>query len=156
MKITLKNIKHSESLSEETNAFTANLYVDGVKTATCRNDGNGGSTWIDHFDGKKDLLKKAFDFADKMEPVIYQGTSLGMDLEFYVDTLIEDFLLEKSLKSSFRKGIVYENKNGEMLTISWRGWTIPKLMSSVPGKTAVMNKVNELTKKGFTVLNTNI
>jgi hypothetical protein len=29
MKITLKNIKHLKTLSEETEAFTADLYIDG-------------------------------------------------------------------------------------------------------------------------------
>ena len=156
MKITIKKIRHSESLSEETNAFTADLYVDNKKVAFCRNNGRGGSTFIDHYDGKKGKLFEAYDFADNMKPILYQGTSLPMDLEFYVDGLLEDFLLEKALKKDFRNGIVYENKNGEKSVISWKGWTIPKLMSSVVGKVAVTNKVSELTKQGFLVLNTNI
>ena len=46
MDIQLKSIKFSEHLSEETNAFTANLYVDGKKIGYCRNDGRGGNTLV--------------------------------------------------------------------------------------------------------------
>lgn len=44
MLLTLKNISFSEALSEETNAFTADVYLDGVKRATASNHGQGGPT----------------------------------------------------------------------------------------------------------------
>ena len=44
MKIELKKIKHARSLSEETNAFTAELHVNGEHVADCKNSGNGGMT----------------------------------------------------------------------------------------------------------------
>ena len=48
MKIEIKNIKHSPSLSEETNAFTADIYVNGVKAGSAMNRGHGGCTDYDH------------------------------------------------------------------------------------------------------------
>jgi hypothetical protein len=38
-------------MSEETNAFVANLYVDGKKLCSVRNDGQGGNTnyYVDDF-----------------------------------------------------------------------------------------------------------
>lgn len=46
MKAELKNIKFSESLSEETNAFTAKVYVNGQYVADAINRGHGGSTQV--------------------------------------------------------------------------------------------------------------
>lgn len=42
MKLELKKIKYSPSLSKETNAFTAELWVDDMPTADCLNSGQGG------------------------------------------------------------------------------------------------------------------
>ena len=39
--ITLKKINVHEGLSHETNAYTADIYVDGVKWATVENSGQG-------------------------------------------------------------------------------------------------------------------
>ena len=41
MKITLKNVKHYESMSEETDCFEASLYVDGKKVGRVSNRGTG-------------------------------------------------------------------------------------------------------------------
>ncbi len=43
-KIELKKIKYSESLSEETPAYTATAYVDGVRFAEVSNHGTGART----------------------------------------------------------------------------------------------------------------
>ena len=39
MNIELKNIKIAEHLSEETTAFTADIFVNGKKVGYARNDG---------------------------------------------------------------------------------------------------------------------
>ncbi len=43
----LKKVSHSPSLSEETNAFTADVYMNGVLLCHTRNDGHGGCN-MDH------------------------------------------------------------------------------------------------------------
>lgn len=45
MKLALKNIKHSEHASHETNNFVADLYVNGKPFAVVGNDGQGGCDW---------------------------------------------------------------------------------------------------------------
>ena len=42
MLIEIKNLKIAASLSEETNAYTADIFVDGVKTFAASNHGHGG------------------------------------------------------------------------------------------------------------------
>lgn len=49
MQISLKSVRISESLSEETTAFTARLYVDGKATADVRNSGHGGCNDYDTY-----------------------------------------------------------------------------------------------------------
>ena len=49
MNISLKSVKIADHLSQETNAFTATLYVDGKRTARIRNGGTGGCDEYDTF-----------------------------------------------------------------------------------------------------------
>lgn len=42
MKIEIRNLKIARSLSEETTAYTADIYVDGVKSFAASNHGTGG------------------------------------------------------------------------------------------------------------------
>ena len=44
MKIELKKISFYERMSEETNCFAADLYINGKKVGECKNDGQGGCT----------------------------------------------------------------------------------------------------------------
>jgi hypothetical protein len=50
VKLTLKNIKEHPDMSEETNCFSATIYVDGKKAGFVKNEGRGGCnfyTWLD-------------------------------------------------------------------------------------------------------------
>jgi hypothetical protein len=101
MKIELKNLKHYERLSEETNAFSADLYADGKFAATCKNDGRGGC--IDfHTHGigvDKTLLPLCEEYCKTLPSVIFELSgepfNLPMDLELYVNLLVEESLLSK-------------------------------------------------------------
>ena len=53
MQIELKNIKFFEAMSEETNAFVADVYVNKVKVAYAKNDGHGGCTFYHAYEGKR-------------------------------------------------------------------------------------------------------
>jgi hypothetical protein len=46
MKVTLKNLKHSNALSEETYHFQATVYVGTEKVGLAWNEGHGGSTCV--------------------------------------------------------------------------------------------------------------
>lgn len=47
MQITLKNVKHYPSMSEETECFEAVVYIDGKKAGRVANRGHGGSHEMD-------------------------------------------------------------------------------------------------------------
>lgn len=49
MKIEIRNLKISRSLSEETTAYTADIYVDGVKSFAASNHGHGASDFFGRY-----------------------------------------------------------------------------------------------------------
>ncbi len=110
MKIEIKNVKHSEFASEETNCFQATLYIDGKRAGIVRNDGHGGP---DYFDGNRDLYDKAEAWLKANETWTLQISSdsepeeIPKDLEVKVGELLEDHLISKELKNKLRRRILY-------------------------------------------------
>jgi hypothetical protein len=162
MEIKLKNIKFSEHLSEETNAFTADIFVNGKKVGYAKNDGHGGCTFYNAYEGKRELVKEAEQFCLGLPPIKAYGTELKMNLEFKIDLLLEDWLKEKDQKRLDKKlekdcliGICYKTDNGYSL-IQWKGHTINSLLQHPQGKLTIRVKLNELRREGKEVLNKNI
>lgn len=112
MKITLKNVKHYESMSEETDCFEASLYVDGKKVGRVSNRGTGGSNdyHLDDFS----LEKKLDDWCKtnlpkwKMSDTFSDGDDEENDtnLEIYIGELLESYLKTKELKKHLAKSVL--------------------------------------------------
>src|SRR3972149_5431468 len=47
MKVELKKLAIYPRMSEETTAFAADLWIDGVKVGHAKNDGHGGMAFVD-------------------------------------------------------------------------------------------------------------
>ena len=112
MKIELKNVKFSESQSDETNAFTADIWVDGKKCGYCKNNGCGGETETHGFyDGKSttmlDLFRKTEEHCKNLPDHTweYEGKTYSMknSLESVVDELFEDWLKNREKKKMEKK-----------------------------------------------------
>lgn len=119
MKIALKKISHNSSLSEETNAFTADLYVDGKKIGVVRNQGHGG---CDFFHGDQAAYDKANAWCSLNMP---RSTVNGLDLgpaclEGAYNDILEDWIFQKDLKASLRSRIVFL-RNGEIYASKFKG-----------------------------------
>jgi hypothetical protein len=89
MKIEVKNIKINKSFSEETICFTADVFVNGVKTAYAKNDGRGGCTWINNYEGKAELLKQAEAFAKTLPSHFYEYGDRKMEIESTLDGIVD-------------------------------------------------------------------
>jgi hypothetical protein len=104
MKLQLKKIKLYNELSEETICFTAELYADGKKVATVKNDGRGGSTDVYFTEGwRSESAQQVIQFA-KENPIVYEypwGKYEGSQVEDQVDRLL-DIWLDKKLKGGTR------------------------------------------------------
>jgi hypothetical protein len=94
MKVELKSVKVCHWASEETNCFTATMWIDGKKAGRADNDGKGGSTNLSFFDPK---VRVAFEAFAKAQPPIpgFHGSKIEMDAELYIDLLVDAHIKEK-------------------------------------------------------------
>lgn len=120
MNIELKNIKHHAALSEETNAFSASLYIDGKKAGTAENTGKGGQTLVRAYGENRDIVRKAEDYCRDLPPrttTLFNGEKmdLPMSLDFHIDTLVEDDLNYQHLKKKMRSNILVKEDDGKVM-----------------------------------------
>lgn len=114
MKIELKKFNYNSGLSQETTAFTADLYVDNKLVGEATNEGTGGCTWVRHFK-REDLAKieaaEAFckTLPDHTYPAMFGNPPLicKMDLELYIDLLVEKELQKKDQKKLEKKMLTH-------------------------------------------------
>ena len=116
MKIELRNVKHVAALSEETNCFTATIYVDGKKAGEASNRGYGGNTDIH----PNDLRERLNAYAKTLPPVETDLMNGGErftyqpDAESIIDGLIDDYLVERELTRTIRSKVLFIAKDGKL------------------------------------------
>ena len=171
MKIELKQIEFSERMSQETNCFTANLYIDGKLAGDASNQGHGGPTdYRSYTDEGRELIRKAEEYCKTLPPETHtmggETFTLDMDLENYIDNLLNQYLREKellrfrkSMERAMKKSLVIGIPDESYATITFKV-PLETIMSS-PNKPEVM--VNVIKKHvipklvdGNILLNTNI
>ncbi len=92
MKIELRKFKHYPRLSEETNAFSADVYVDGILIAWAANDGRGGENRLDVAEPKhRAKVSEMHTWA--MQQPAHEG--LSMNLDFYISLMVDEKINEK-------------------------------------------------------------
>lgn len=170
MKIELKNVAVNERFSEETLMFQANLYINGVYVGTAKNDGHGGCTSYSAayhksetvFKFNQKTIRDAEKYCESLPPMKFDTFEMPMNLEHYIDDLVQKYLIEKEnkrmaakLKAECAKGIVYGTPDS-FTTVFWRGATISDMLASTLGRESIQKKVHELKHKGHKILNTNI
>lgn len=145
MKIELKKIKHARSLSEETNAFTAELHINGEHVADCKNSGNGGMTDVypkysenqAKRERYREIVQQAEVFCKKLPKFSseFNKDGLPMSLDFYIDLEVEKDLNKKEVqrvikkldKESLKSIIVLSKKKYEDF-ISGKSFELPQKM----------------------------
>ena len=93
MKIELKKLRVYKHLSEETTAFSADVYVNGKNVGTARNSGEGGETNLQFYHLQDSPLRKlcdeAYAWAAALPPIkLGGGREWKMDLPTYIDDLV--------------------------------------------------------------------
>lgn len=162
MKIELRKLKIVESMSEETTAFTADIYIEGYKSGYAKNDGQGGCTFYHTYEVRRDLIKQAEAYCLGLPAKDYGSFKLPMNLEHFIDKIVDETLqakeqakFDKKLQKDMLKGVCVKTEMGYSL-ISWKGFTLEQLLSNPKGCTVVYNKIRELKAEGKQVLNTNV
>lgn len=171
MKIQLKNIHHSEQLSEETIAFSASLYINNFKAGTASNRGNGGATDYYGFNERgNQLIREAEAYCKTLpsEKFTAGGKEYTIDstLENYIDRLLQKHLEQKDLQK-FRNKLDKATQQTIAFGIPDQSYTKLRLKFPVDMILAHPNGKNILTdilirrvkpelKEGELILNTNI
>ena len=162
MKLQLKNIKFYENLSEETNCFIADLFINGKKIAYVKNDGRGGSTDYGLYNiESKEILRETELYFNSMPMkrneefnINYQPT-----LESEIDELFEQWLkikADKKFNKDMENGILYgTDKRFYYNIVSWNT-PIKKMLMTDKGKEIIRNKISHIKQNGEIVFNTNI
>lgn len=103
LNIELRKISLSKSLSEETPAYTADLYLDGRKVAELSNHGHGGCDMVRWTCMVGSGRVTAY-FAS-LPPETHQGYELQPDLEMWAHGVVWDMDLLKTIKRSLAKKV---------------------------------------------------
>jgi hypothetical protein len=153
MKIELKNIQYSEKLSEETNAFAANLYIDGRMAGIASNRGHGGSTdYRANDENGRKLISDAETYCKGLPPVKFNSDGkthfFDMDLEGYIDGLVDKYLEEKHSKQ-FQKKIKGDMEKGIVVGIPNKSYALWQFTMPME-KILVHPKGPDLLKKALT------
>lgn len=171
MKIELKNIQHSEALSEETYAFSASLYINDIKAGTASNRGHGGSTDYDALNDRgRQLIREAEDYCKTLPPEKFKSGereyTIDSNLENYIDNLLTKHLQQKDLQKfrsqadrAMEKSILVGIPNHSFRTLTFK-MPIGMLLVHPNGpnilRDVIATKVIPNLKEGEQVLNTNI
>ena len=94
MKIELKKVKYSAALSQDTNAYSAEIWVDGVKRGTVQNQGMGGPDDVH----PHTLAMEIIEYAKTLPPISCFGKELPQSLEIVLGDILDKHLREKRLK----------------------------------------------------------
>jgi hypothetical protein len=165
MKIELKKIKVSEHMSEETTAFTAEIHINGMNAGYAKNSGRGGSTDYHHNPEPefRVLMQRAENFCLTLPPIKYDGFhgtdsfEIPMNLEHFIDELLEKHLKEKEQKKLEKKmvdTIIFGVPNGN----SYIQIKQKRPLSTFPVESLqrAIDKLKADFKNGEVIMNTNL
>jgi len=158
MKIELKKIEFNERMSEETNCFIADLYIDGVKAGECKNEGHGGST--DYYGIEKrqtELIRQAEAYCKSLPDINYGTFTIKNSLEHTIDQLFEDWILAKERRKKEKRMqtcILVGVPDAPMYSY----YNFKRPLSDVPKVHLQMNvqRIKDKLKQGEVILNTNL
>ena len=104
-KVTLKKISFYERMSEETNCFAADLYINGKKVGEAKNDGQGGCTNYYGFTKEdNEIIKQAEDYFKSLPMVKPDGYTFTYQptLELEIDEQFEAYLKAREEKKKLK------------------------------------------------------
>lgn len=159
MKIELKKISFNERMSEETNCFVADLYINGKLVGECKNDGHGGCTDIrGNSKESNQLIADAMAYCKTLPKIKCGNHELECDLELVIDELLVKHLTEKA-KKKMQKLMQTAILIGKPDADNYSYFNYKRLLSSFE-TSQLQTVVNQIKAKycneGKVILNTNL
>jgi len=136
MKIELKNIKHSEFASRETNCYEATIYINGKREGVVSNDGQGGCDSVHPWQ----LAQEIDAYAKTLPPVVCEWIDLKTGEPFVLEQthetifgeLLTDWLVDKGLKKKLNSKILFVKEDGKVYETKTQKPAELKLTLSIP------------------------
>lgn len=107
--IELKKVRHYAGMSRETEAFTAEIWLDGKKWATAEDDGGGGNILIRTVAKGYDELRRVDALCRSTYPRLkskYFEDGLEMSLELLIGQLLGRHLFDKKFRRKLSSRVV--------------------------------------------------
>ena len=165
MEIELKKVKIYLGMSEETTAFTSDLYIDGIKVGYCKNDGHGGNTYYSSYDKKgRELIEECEKYFKTLPKTHCEELNFDFQptLDGKIDEIIDEISnkkekekFEKRMKKDMEIGIVVGNVNSYSV-YTWKGITLKDLLLTERGRNSIKSTILTIRSKHQIILNTNI
>ena len=160
MKIELKKISFNERMSEETNCFVADLYINGKKVGYVKNEGCGGCTDYHGYTKEDNLIIREAEAYCKTLPRVrveeydfdYQPT-----LESVIDDELQKYLKEKEgkkMQKLFITALVVGVPNGN--AYRYMKFKVPLSTIPVEKLTPYVTKIVSQCTDKEVLLNTNL
>ena len=153
MKLELKNIKHANWASEETQCYDAVLYVDGDPFLMVSNEGRGGSDRDDQdprfkgdFPSKYGELREYCREAYKFKG--FRDTWINGSIELACHTLLEDHLEAKHYKKVLKQ-VCFVDDNGDILSFPKRVKPSPTIYKEIREQRDDLKNVTFLNELSF-------
>lgn len=165
MDIRLSKVKVFDELSQETIAFTAEVFIGDKKVASARNDGGGGMTMLHPVDvaGQQLIIE-----AEKWLKEPQTGAKVGKfyNLSDYVDALLTPYLAaldkadyERTVRKEMNKGILYGEPYVSLFCRPLSN-TVNQICATEAGMNTLMKAIKDDIvpefKDGWKILNQNL
>lgn len=123
MNIELRNISISQRLSEETNCYTATLYLDGKAIADVGNRGCGGPDEVRARPGCNEALDRVEAYCKSLPPIPseYFADGLSMSLELWCGLRVDESLYLKDLRRLVKTKILFKEEGKPLMTSTFKG-----------------------------------
>lgn len=120
MEIELKKITFNARLSEDSNCFSADLWIDGKKIGEVGNEGFGGP---DFFRGDRAAYDKADAWCKANLPSdTYEGITIETDLEIKYNDILVQTLIARDVKRLLKsKVLCYHEGRPGIYQYKWKG-----------------------------------
>lgn len=118
MKVELKKVQHVARMSQETECFVAELWLDGRNRGAVSNDGHGGPHSFSDWEAQKELDAYGKTLPPLKSDLFPDG--LEMDAELIVSEALSQHLEEKQFRRWCKTKTVFRlpgDKEGEWRTI---------------------------------------
>lgn len=153
MKLELKNIKHANWASEETQCYDAVLYVDGDPFLMVSNEGRGGSDRDDQdprfkgdFPSKYGELREYCREAYKFKG--FRDTWINGSIEIACHELLEDHLEAKHYKKVLKQ-VCFVDDKGDILSFPKRVKPSPTIYNTIREQRHDLKDVTFLNELSF-------